>query len=91
MIIINSLGIWKLGNMTSKERNRENQAAYIARRLAAGDHRSTNWFPGDVYEFLEAQKAAGDIPTLDAGIAAAVRQSAEFKSYQQKKKEIDQA
>lgn len=90
MVIINSLGIWKTGHMTSKEKNREKQAAYIARRLAAGDYRSTNWFPGDVYEFLEAQKAAGDIPTLEAGIAAAVRQSAEFQSYQQKK-EIDQA
>lgn len=76
--------------MTSKEKTRKKQAAHTKRRLANGDHRSTNWFPSDVYGFLAAQKAEGAIPSLEAGIAAAVRQSAEFKTFQQQQ-EDDQA
>lgn len=73
--------------MKSKEQMRKEQQAYIARRTAEGDHRSTNWFPCDVIEFLRAQKSSGQIPTLEAGIAAAVRQSAEFKTFQQQQED----
>ncbi len=76
--------------MTRKEQIRVAQVAHAEKRRAMGAHRSTNWFPADVYEFLAAQKGAGEITSLEAGIAAAVRQSAEFKSYQQSK-ENDQA